>query len=139
MRRPLGGSHLRNSEVMSMANRYLVLGLLGLLGFGLGINANLSFGQDAKHLQDCKKRLIEWRNEEDLGIRMFYSPALGEAFHFPIVFLPMSPLDQRLGSLDREVIGVTPSEMRALLSKLADSNLDWRAYNDTISLFPGAK
>ncbi len=85
---------------------------------------------------DCAKRLIDWKNEEDLGIRIYYAPP-GLAWHPPIIFLPISPLDQRLGDLDREVISVTPTEMRALAAKLAVVSLEWKADDTTESLFPG--
>jgi hypothetical protein len=110
--------------------------LLALATLVVGTIPVRQLAQNEKQQQDCKKRLIDWKNQEDLGIRIFYSPA-GLLAHPPRVFLPMSPLDQRLGVLDREVIGVTPSEMRALLRKLADADLDWIAYNQTIPLFPG--
>ena len=110
--------------------------LLALAALVVGTIPVRRLAQHERQQQDCRKRLTEWKNEEDLGIRIFYAPP-NLLFHYPRVFLPMSPLDQRLGVLDREVIGVTPTELRALLQRLADANLNWRAYDHTIPLFPG--
>src|SRR5580704_15358044 len=105
----------------------LTLSDLGLILLGGNVSTVRQPVQNDRQPQECKKRLVEWKHEEDLGIRIYYSPGRDIAYP-PLIFLPMSPLDQRLGTSDREVIGITPAEMRALLEKLANTTLEWKAY-----------
>ena len=119
-----------------MTSRLFATFLLGLMLLGINSAPGSRLVQNDKP-PDCRNRLRDWASEEDLGIRIYYSPP-EESWHPPIIFLPMSPLDQRLGDLDREVIGVTPTEMRALAGKLAETNLEWERFDHPVALFPGS-
>lgn len=65
---------------------------------------------------------------DDVAVRFYYSPIVNGSgkYHAPIVVLPVSTQDPRLGTRPELSLYVTLTDLRLIINALSNSQLHWR-------------
>lgn len=81
--------------------------------------------------------------DENTVVRFFYQPALGDYFHFPLIFRAVGESDPLLITAPMREEGrtayISRSEMRELVGHLAQMDLAWKESNAVEALGPFKK
>lgn len=104
--------------------------LLAVLAFGV------VHGQPKPQTGTRGSVLERCEQADDVAVRFYYNPMVNEPNFAPgpVIFLPVSPQDPRLGTRPGWSLYITLAELRGVLRVLAQSNLGWKESSSPMRL-----
>ncbi|MFZ0233757.1 MAG: hypothetical protein WA211_02905 [Candidatus Acidiferrales bacterium] len=93
-------------------------------------------GQPSPRIGTRESVLERCEQADDVAVRFYYNPMINEPnlAPGPVIFLPVSTQDPRLGTRPGWSLYITLAELRGVLRVLAQSNLEWKESSSPMRL-----